>query len=357
MDRAKSLVPLPPPAPKDLEERIKEQQEEYKKLNAAGLTSVRHPGAPVAQYRILQEMEKRGLLTMRVSFLLPLFEARSAEDVQRIVASWNVQPDEGDAWLRIWGIKLGVDGGFEGGFLTEPYAEPYGKGGKFFGLQTIPKAAYISVVKEINRLGWRVATHAVGDAAMDQVLDAYEAANQEKSIVDRRWAIEHGFIPQPEMIPRIKRLGVQVSAQDHLYLAAPSLKKYWGEKRAAWVTPLRFYLDNGVKVSAGTDSPVIPYPPLWTIYHFVTRDTISDGVYGQDQRITRQEALRLSTINVAYLTFEENIKGSLEPGKLADLVVLSDDIMTCPEKRIRDMTVLMTMVNGGIVYQHKDFHP
>jgi len=91
-----------------------------------------------------------------------------------------------------------------------------------------------------------------------------------------------------------------------------------------------------------------------------TRQTISDGVYAAEQRITRQEALRLFTINNAYLTFEENVKGSLEPGKLADLVVLSDDIMTCPVDKILDLTVLMTMVNGKVVFQHKEFlisHP
>jgi len=100
---------------------------------------------------------------------------------------------------------------------------------------------------------------------------------------------------------------------------------------------------------------VIPYPPLWVIYHFVTRDTISGGIYGREQRISREEALRLSTINNAYLNFQENLKGSLEAGKVADLVVLSDDIMTCPEERIRDMSVLLTMVGGKIVHQHKDF--
>lgn len=356
VDRAKALVKLPTP-PKDLEAHIKEQQEEYAKLNAAGLTTVRHPGAPVEQYRVLQEMEKRGLLTMRVNFLVALFSARSEEQARTMVTSWNLRPDEGDSWLRIGGVKLGVDGGFEGGWMTQPYMEPFGKGGKFFGLQTIPKDAYIGIVKEVNRLGWRVATHAVGDAAMDQVLAGYEAANGEKSIVGRRWTIEHGFIPREDMIPRIKRLSVSVSAQDHLYLAAPSMKMYWGEKRAAWVTPLRFYIDHGIQVSSGTDSPVIPYPPLWTIYHFVTRDTISDGVYGKEQRITREEALRLGTIDNAYLSFEENVKGSLEAGKFADLVVLSDDIMTCPEEKIKDLTVLMTMVDGKMVYRHPDFRP
>ena len=101
----------------------------------------------------------------------------------------------------------------------------------------------------------------------------------------------------------------------------------------------------------------MPYPPLWVFYHFVTRDTISGGVLGPDQKITREEALRLETINNAYTTFEERIKGSIEPGKLADLVVLPDDIMTVPAKGIESMNVLMTLVGGKIVYQREDFKP
>lgn len=357
VDAAKSLVPLPVPPPKNLETRIKEQQEEYRKLNAAGLTSVRHPGAPIEQYRLLQEMERRGLLTMRVNFLVGLFGARDADAVKTSVTSWNVQPDEGGVWLRIGGVKLLVDGGFEGGWMTAPYQEPYGRGGTYFGLQIVPQDPYTAIVKELNRMGWRVATHAVGDAAIDQVLAAYEAADKEKPIAGRRWTIEHGFIPRHEQFARINRLGVLVSAQDHLYLAGPSLKKYWGEKRANWVTPVRAYLDNKVAVSAGTDSPVVPFSPLWVIYHFVTRDTISGGVMGAGQRITREEALRLSTINNAYLNFEEDSKGSLEPGKFADLVILSADILTCPEREIANLKVLMTMVNGKIVFQREDFLP
>jgi hypothetical protein len=212
------------------------------------------------------------------------------------------------------------------------------------------------MVKELGRRNWRVATHAVGDAAIDLVLDAYEQAHQEKTIIGRRWTIEHGFLPQPDHYARINRLGVLVAAQNHLYVAGPSLQKYWGRRRAEWVTPMRAYLDNQVMVSAGTDSPVIPYNPLWVIYHFVTRDTISGGVFGEDQRISREEALRAITINNAYLSFEENVKGSLEPGKVADLVVLSGDIMTCPDKEIPHLSVLLTMVDGQIVFKKEDFN-
>jgi predicted amidohydrolase YtcJ len=101
---------------------------------------------------------------------------------------------------------------------------------------------------------------------------------------------------------------------------------------------------------------VIPYPPLWVFYHFVTRDTISGGVLGPDQKITRQEALKAQTINNAYTTFEEKTKGSIESGKFADLVVLDEDIMAAPEKSIESMKILMTMVGGKIVYQRPGFN-
>src|SRR5439155_1428571 len=259
VDRAKALVTLPPepkPGPAYF-------LEEHEKLNAAGLTAIRYPGASIDQYRALQEL---------------------------------------------------------------------------------------------NRMGWRVATHAVGDAAIDEVSAAYEAADAEKSIVGRRWTIEHAFIPRPDHFPRMKRLYLIISDQDHLYMAGPSIVKMWGPKRAAWMTPLRTYIDQGLMVSLGTDASVIPYPPLWVFYHFVTRDTISGGVLGADQKITRQEALKAQTINNAYTTFDEKTKGSIEPGKFADLVVLEQDIMTAPEKSIESMRVLATMVGGKIVYERQGFN-
>jgi predicted amidohydrolase YtcJ len=346
IDRAKSLVQLPPPPSLSIDELVAQ----HKKLNAAGLTSIRYPGASVEQYRLLQQMEQRGLLTIRVNQLLR-FGADNAAAMRDAIAASHLAPDAGDDWLRIGGMKLGVDGGFEGGWMRQPYAEPWGEHGAYFGVNTMKAAAYTDVVKELNRLGWRVATHAVGDAAIDEVLAAYEAANAERSIRGKRWTIEHGFIPQPDQFPRMKALDLVISAQDHLYLAGPSLVSYWGAARAARTTPMRTYLDQGFVVAGGTDSAVVPYPPLWVFYHFVSRDTISGGVMGAEQKISRKEALQVETINNAYLTFEERIKGSIEPGKLADLVVLPEDILTCPDKHIEQMPVTMTMVGGRIVYR------
>src|SRR5213083_1605988 len=348
VDRAKALVslsPEPEPGPAYF-------LEEHKKLNAAGLTAVRYPGASIEQYRSLQELEKKGLLTIRVNQLLRP-PATDAAMMAKMIASYNVKPDEGNEWLRLSGVKQSIDGGFEGGWMTELYAKPYDEGGKYYGINTLKQEPFTAVVKELNRLGWRVATHAVGDAAIDEVLTAYEAADAEKTIVGRRWTIEHGFIPQADQFPRMKKLALVISAQDHLYLAGPSLVNYWGPARAARTTPMRTYIDQGFVVAGGTDSAVVPYPPLWVIYHFVTRDTISGGVLGADQRISRKEALQVEAINNAYLTFEERTKGSIEPGKLADLVVLPEDILSCAEKHIEQMAVVMTMVGGKVVYRRR----
>jgi predicted amidohydrolase YtcJ len=353
VDTAKSLVTLPPEKPRTLEQQIQAQIVEYNKLHAVGLTAVRHPGDSIDSYRMRKQMQRRGVLTMRVTQLLRLGGTPAA--IEQTLKSSGLSPEDGDAMLRLGGMKMGVDGGFEGGFMREPYEEPYGEGGMFRGLQTTPPDRFNETVKLYNRLGWRVFTHAVGDAAIDEVLAGYEAANAERPIAGRRWGIEHAFIGRRDHLPRMKNLGLFLSLQDHLYLAGPSLVKYWGRQRAFLTTPVKMYVDAGLPVSGGTDSSVVPYSPLWVIYHFVTRDTISGGPMGVDQKISREDALRMVTRNHWYLTFEENTKGIIAPGRFADMVVLPEDIMTVPAKRIEQMRVMMTMVGGKVVYRDADF--
>ncbi|HEY7819706.1 MAG TPA: amidohydrolase, partial [Vicinamibacteria bacterium] len=318
VDTAKRLVTLPPRPELSPEERRKALVEELRRLTQAGLTSIRYASGTPALYRDLEEIRKNGELPLRTSVLL---RVSNEEDAAKLGIAPDA-PSENDEWVRVAGIKLGVDGGFEGGLMREPYEEPWGRNGTFYGLQTVPTELFTALVRALNRSGWRIATHAVGDAAIDLVLDAYEKANEDQSIAGRRFVIEHGFIPRDDQFSRMKALGIHVAAQHHLYLAAPSLVKYWGFERAKRVTPLRAYLDAGIPVSLGTDAPVVPYPPLWVLYHFVTRDTLSAGVMGEDQKVSREEAIRAMTLGGAALTFEEDSKGSLEPGKLADLVVL-----------------------------------
>ena len=353
VDRAKSLAQVPRQGRAGGGDRLQALAEEHQKLNAVGLTSVRYAGASPALYEQLRELQRRGELTVRASVLLRV--PSEPERVDEILSGWSVGPDDGDDWVRVGGIKLGVDGGFEGGWMTEPYAEPWGEGGTFHGLQTAPRDAYIATVTELNRKGWRVATHAVGDAAIDLVLEAYGAADADHPIASRRWVIEHGFVPRADQFDRMRELGVLISAQDHLYVAAPSLVHYWGRKRAEWVTPVRAYLDAGIHVSTGTDAPVIPYNPWWTLFHFSTRNTISAGIMGPDQAVSREEALRLATVENAFLTFEEESKGVLTVGMLADMVVLEDDFLAIADEGIEDMRVLCTIVDGRIVYRDPDW--
>jgi predicted amidohydrolase YtcJ len=350
LDTARALVTLPARPTLSREEQLQHRREEYRKLNAAGLTTVRHPGAPVEEYRLVEELKQRGLLTMRVNHLIRL-RGNEGKQTESIIRGWSVGPSEGDHWLRIGGIKIGIDGGFEGAWMRNSYSEPYGEGGTYYGLRLIPEEDFMTTVREIHRLGWRLATHAVGDRAIDMVLAAYEAANRDRSLVDTHWVIEHAFFSAPDQYPRIKQLGIFLSVQAHLYVAGPSLKKYLGAERANRTTPVRTYLDAGIPVSGGSDSPVIPYAPFWVMYHFVTRDTISGGVFGPEEGVSREQALRLLTINNARLMFEEKEKGSIEPGKLADLVVVSDDILTCLPERLRATEALLTMVGGKVVYQ------
>jgi len=359
VDNARSLVKLPA-APKLVADDIVAMMS---RLNAVGITGIRIPGAfqliadPITPYRFFQQLRAEGKLTVRVNYLMRIYDYSSPQRMRELIESWHVTPNEGDEWLRIGGMKTLVDGGFEGGHMREPYAEPYGRNGMYKGIEVVPRERYIPIVRELNRLGWRVATHAVGDAAIDEVLDAYEAASRDQSIASKMWVIEHAFIARPDHYPRMRALGLAISAQDHLYLAAPSMKAYWGAQRAENVTPMATFLREGFLVAAGTDSPVIPYSPFWALYHFVTRDTISDGVYGAHERVSREDALRTYTINNAKLTFEEDIKGSLETGKLADLVILSADYLTVPEKQIESMRVLATMVGGKFVYTAPEYHP
>jgi predicted amidohydrolase YtcJ len=356
VDNAKSLVTLPRPGAITAENVLTTQR----KLNAFGITSVRIPGSYRGEFfsalGAVLEARKSGALTLRYNVYLPGSGVREVERMREILARSPLKQDEGDEWVRIGGVKLLVDGGFEGGHMSRPFVGQLGKNGTYFGITVVPPAQYTAIVKLLNAGGWHVTTHAVGDAALDQVLDAYEAADAERSIAGKRWAIEHLFVSRPDQLARLKKLDVALSVQHHLYLAAPSLKKYLGPERASQITPVKTYLDQGFLVVGGTDSPVVPFNPFWAFYHFLTRNTITDGVYGENERVaSRVDLLRMITINHARLTGEADIKGSIEPGKLADFAVLSDDLLTVPEQSIPRVKALATYVGGKEVHRDPSY--
>lgn len=355
-DNAMKLVALPARPPLTVADVLKTQ----KAVNPYGITSVRIPGAYKSDldhdYALIEQARASGQLGLRYTVFLPGFDLKSAAEARALISHWQPKLKSGDDWLRIDGVKLMIDGGFEGGHLSQPYEEPWGRGGTYSGIEKVPPEALIAVVGEINRLGWRATTHAVGDVGIDQTLAAYEAADREQPIAGKRWSIEHAFIARPEQLPRIAKLALGLSIQDHLYVVAPVLNKYWGNERASQVTPLKSYLDAGLLVAGGTDSYVIPLNPFLQLYHYLTRDSISAGVYGTNQAVTsRSQLLRLLTINYAKLIGQEQHLGSIEPGKLADFAVLTDNFLTVEPKKILEMKALSTYVGGKEVYRDPAF--
>jgi predicted amidohydrolase YtcJ len=359
VDNAVQVVQHLLPPPPTQEEKVVLLERAIDQMLAAGYTSIRDPGVEPPDMLIYQRLWREKKLKMRVSMMPRLDRSyktsdMTAKELEDFFGNWGIRDGLGDSMLRIDAVKLGIDGGFEGGLLREPYVETSGYEDDYHGVQRIPTAKFTEMVLALNRRGWRVGTHVVGDLGLDIVLDAYSAADKEKSIKGRRWILEHAFIVHPDQISRIKDLDLVVSAQDHTYMAGSSMIKYWGAERAAATMPVKRLLKEGIIVGAGTDWPVIPYSPFIALYFWVTRGTVSAGeVGGPEQKLTREEALRVQTS--AHITFEEDLKGSLEPGKYADLVVIDRDYMTIPESEIRDIQVLATMVDGQWAYQADDF--
>lgn len=327
---------------------------EQKVINSYGLTNIRIPGTSIQAYQDLQAIKESGQSTVRYSVL---FRGPTLAQLQAA----NIGPHDRDEWLQTWGIKASLDGGFEGGYMTVPYENPPGQPDGYVGTSLVTQDAFNEQAKAWNAAGWRMAVHSVGDAAMDLALEAYEQANAEKKFsTEYPWAIEHGFVVRDDQLPRLKQLNLSMSAQDHLYLAAPVLKRYLGMARASQITPVKNFLDAGLRTSGGTDSAVVPTNPFWVMYHFISRDTISDGKYGdghdgfKDQRVSRETGLRMLTGYYADLTEDSTIKGSIEPHKVADFVVLSADFMTIPEKALQDLRAIRTYVDGKEVYTNSE---
>jgi hypothetical protein len=255
-----------------------------------------------------------------------------------------------DDWLRIGGIKIVADGGVETNFLREPYAhadDPESPRGK----PQVSEENLTAACSEAAKLGWQVGVHCVGDAAIDLVLRAFVAADKAAGIRALRWTLIHMILARPEHFETARRLGLCIAAQQPLiYALGAGWTKYWGPERAAVAMPLRDFAASRLPVGGGSDSPVTPYQPLLGIWSSATRETQLAGVLGADQAIVPAAALAWYTRGSAWLSFDEAQRGLLEPGKLADLVVLSDDPLRVPVDAIKEIAVEETVVGGQTVF-------
>lgn len=333
--------------------------------NAVGITSIIDRGEGPEGFRAYQTLREKGELTAR-SYVTYLIQAQGTpaqvrQEIERIpfITGW------GDNWLRSGSLKTIIDGGILIGtaYLREPYGphtQIYGfVEPDYRGVLQVPRENVFEMAKVADELGWQMTSHTTGGGATDLLLDAYEAADRIQPILGRRFTITHGNFPNRSAIERAKKLGVAFDVQPAwLYLDGPVIKDVFGPERMKDFEPLRSLFDAGIVVGGGSDHMIRfdprlatnPYHPFLGMWIAITRKMIDGDVLNPEQRISRMEALKMWTWNGAYLTFEEKEKGSIEPGKLADLTVISKDYSKCPEDEIKDIEALRTVVGGKIVY-------
>jgi predicted amidohydrolase YtcJ len=284
--------------------------------------------------------------------LRPGFPSASLRSTLDAIENGAVQVDADDYWLRTTALKLGVDGGVEAGYYREPYAHPDDPEHPY-GLPLVSSENFKAVCIAAARQGWQVGVHCVGDAGIDLVLDGYEAANQVAPIGGLRWTLIHMMYAREDHWDRANRLGLVITAQQPLlFTLADGFRHYIGPERTRDIEPLRMYLERSSQpVGGGSDSPVTPFEPLVGIWSSVTRETDRAGVQGAEWAISVEQALHMYTLGSAWCAFEEDVKGSITPGKLADLVVLDRDPRSVEPDALRELQVERTYVGGGVVFE------
>jgi predicted amidohydrolase YtcJ len=314
-----------------------------------GLTTVTDAGSPPSTIELMKRMVDARALPVRVWMMLRETPDRLAVDMPkyRVV-------NYGDKRFTVRAVKRQVDGalGSRGAWMLEPYSDLASTSGlNTDTLDDIRRSSELAV-----QFDYQMAVHAIGDRGNREVLNIYEQvfrAHPEKSGRDRRWRIEHAQHIHPADIPRFGRLGVIASMQGiHATSDAPYVIARLGSSRAetgayAWQSLMQL----GGVIANGTDAPVEDIDPLASFYASITRKPNDGAAFFPGQRMTRMEALRSYTINAAFAGFDESIKGSIVAGKLADITVLSKNIMTIPEDQITSARVLYTIVGGVVAYE------
>ncbi|HNS32127.1 MAG TPA: amidohydrolase [bacterium] len=349
-DEAMGLVNrhIPPLSEEESAEAVKKALEEAAKYGITGIQDMSTPGI-LGIYRTLLD---KGELTARLYCRLPL---GTPFDNLPEPAKGTLSVNE---MIRISSLKAFADGSL--GSSTALFYTPYNHAPETCGLgsKELVEGLLEKQALEADRRGWQLSIHAIGDKANSLVLDMFEKIVRENPTWDRRFRIEHAQHLNPDDFARFERLGVIASVQPcHLTDDCRWMEKNIGRERCRRSYAFRRFLDNNVKMCFGSDWPVACLNPLYGIHAAVTRsipggaNSASSGGWFPEERITVEEAVECYTINNAYASFEETVKGSISAGKLADMAVLSDDIFTIAPERIRDVRVEMTVLGGKVVFK------
>ncbi len=342
------------------------------KYNAEGLTSIADRNAGRSDLDFYLALEKTNELNIRVNVARGFSPGGTAEEIGKRFDNLVGEDKRGgptgagNEWVKIGPIKMFLDGGMLNG--TAYMREPWPRGpayqvtqDDYNGLLFIQPKQLELVVTEAAKRKWQVTAHCAGEKGMDILLDAYENVNKTHPIKDMRYCITHANFPSEANLKRCNKLGVCADVQPAwLYKDGPALMKNLGDKRMRWFQPYQSWLKH-TTIGGGSDhmlryDPFIstnPWSPWLGIATAVTRKMERSEVHEPTECLTREQAIRLYTINNAYLHNEEKIKGSLEPGKLADLIMIDKDILTCKESEIKDIKVNLTIVGGKIVFERK----
>lgn len=336
---------LPKPSPNDNVDAIRTAM---RTLNAAGITTVRDmsvsPEDAIAWFDLVRsgEASLRGHLMIFVTPRRPV--AQDIAVFEALVASLG----RGDDRVRIGGLKIVHDGGVENNLTTEDYAIQAG----YRGIAVTPASKIREVSDYACRNGWQMGVHALGDQAIRNVLDIWEAIDKICPLADRRWGIEHPYLLDASTIARMKALGLTAFMQTpHNYTLGVGWVQYWGPTRANISIQNRTLIDAGLLPAGGTDAPVTPFNPFLAVWTDVTRQTAGAGILGAQEAVTPLEALKMHTIWAARGSFLEDKVGSIEPGKYADLVIVPEDPLAIDPSKIRDLKPDLTMLEGRVVFE------
>ena len=315
-------------------------------LAERGVTSAQNMGASWYDLAVFERAHKAGRMITRMYAVVPL---ATWEQLRDTVAARG----HGDEWVRIGGLKGFVDGSL--GSHTAAMLQPFSDSPKDSGLFVTPPESLYARTLGADKAGLQVMVHAIGDRAIRIQLDNYERVEKENGPRDRRFRIEHAQHIAPSDIPRFGTLHVIASMQPYHEMddgrwAEPII----GHERSKTTYAFKSILDAGARLAFGSDWSVAPPTPIEGIYGAVTRETLDGkhpGGWIPEQKITVEDALRAYTSGSAYASFEDNIKGTLEPNKLADFVLIDRDLTRIPHEQIRDARIMMTIVGGRVVYE------
>lgn len=359
------LAPWRMPRDEEARANIRRQLEH---LLSLGITSINLAGvlpfAPDNPYRYIEMYQLRWIqglyeamgerlprLTVQIR-LYPGYEAHvdpfneGAADAIEKLENIGFYTGFGNDRLKLGAVKMSIDGG------AEPwYLQPYADRPNFTGNVRIPPEVFYRVAKKAHQLGWQLGIHASGDAAVKMVVDTMERILKENPREGHRHYIHHvNLLPPEETLKKMARLGIGVSIQPNFIYRSGSRSRQLGD-RVVRLNPQKSLVQYGIKIGYGSDGD--PYGPLFGIWCAVNRIGADGKVYNPNERLSVEDAIRYYTLGSAYLTFDEKERGSLEVGKMADFVVLSEDILTVEPSRIKDIKILQTIVGGRVVYSSK----